>query len=271
MAADNMQLIALFCTYMAGRAFSPHTIKRRTSSLSSFSRFIAPMSLVDVESDHVESWVTTLSAPRTRHAYRSDLSAFYAWAAKRKVVATNPVDDTDPIRVPKGLPHPVPPVAVPGIITAAEDPHLRLALMLAAFAGLRRAEICALTTDDYQLHPTPVLVVRNGKGGKDRQVPLHPALAAALARRHTQGRLVPWSPDGLGRRARAHLHACGYDASIHALRHSFGTELARVLKGNVVAVGRAMGHEKADTSLQYIGWNGGEWGQMFGEMYGPAA
>ena len=37
-----------------------------------------------------------------------------------------------------------------------------------------------------------------------------------------------------------------------------------------LAVGKAMGHEKADTSLQYIGWNGGDWGPMFGEMYGPA-
>ena len=137
--------------------------------------------------------------------------------------------------------------------------------------GSTAAWICSLTTDDFQIVPTPLLVVRNGKGGKDRQVPLHPALASALTSRRVQGALVPWSPDALGRRARAHLHACGYDASIHALRHSFGTELARVLKGNVVAVGRAMGHEKADTSLQYIGWNGGDWGPMFGEMYGPAA
>lgn len=270
MRTDNTQLISLFCAYMAGRAFSIHTIRRRMSSLSSFSNFIAPMGLADVESDHVEGWVATLRAPRTKHAYRSDLSAFYAWATKRKVIAANPVVDTDPIRVPKGLPHPVPPTAVPGVIAAANDPTLRLALMLAAYAGLRRAEICALTTDDFQLVPAPMLVVRNGKGGKDRQVPLHPALAVALARRRVQGEMVPWSPDALGRRARQHLHACGYDASIHALRHSFGTELARVLKGNVVAVGKAMGHEKADTSLQYIGWSGGDWAPLFGEMYGAA-
>lgn len=270
MSADNTQLIQLFCTYMAGRAFSVHTIKRRLSSLSSFAKFIAPMSLTDVESDHVESWLTTLSAPRTKHAYRSDLAAFYTWAAKRKVTGSNPVTDTDPIRVPKGLPHPVPPSAVPGLITAATDPHLRLALMLAAYAGLRRAEICALTTDDYQLHPAPMLTVRNGKGGKDRHVPLHPELAKALARRRTQGPLIPWTPDKLGRLARAHLHACGYDHSLHAVRHSYATEMYRITK-DIVAVGRAMGHTKADTTLQYVGWAGSDWSTLFGQMYGPAA
>lgn len=267
MAELHNELIELFCAYMAGRSFSPHTIKRRTSSLSSFARFIAPMRLEDVESDNVEEWTATLGAARTRHAYRSDLSAFYAWAVKRKVVAVNPVDGTDPIRVPKGLPHPVPPNAVPTIIAATDDPTLRLALMLAAYAGLRRAEICALTTDDYQLHPTPMLVVRNGKGGKDRQVPLHPALAAALGRRTVQGRLVPWTPDKLGRVARAHIHACGYDYSLHACRHTFATELARVTKGNVIVISKALGHEKADTSMQYIGWSGGDWSPLFGEMY----
>jgi len=268
MTGVHNEFIVLFCAYMAGRSFSDHTIRRRTSSLSSFARFIAPMDLAQVEGAHVEEWIATLGAPRTRHAYRSDLSAFYTWATKRKVVACNPVADTDPIRVPKGLPRPVPIDAVPGIIEACDDPSLRLALALAAFAGLRRSEICNLTTDDFQLHGAPTLVVRGGKGSKDRVVPLHPMLVGAIQRRRfTQGKLFTWSPDVLGRRAADHMKRLGYDCSLHQLRHSYGTEMARVFDGNLVAVGRAMGHANPSTTIGYVGWSGGDVGGRMSGLY----
>lgn len=270
MPTSNTVLIEAFCAYMAQRSFSTFTIKRRTSSLSSFARYINPMSLTQVEGDHVMSWVGTLRSARTKHAYRSDLGAFYSWSTKRKVTKRNPVDDTDPIRVPKGLPRPAPIEAIPSIIRLANDDHLRLALAFAAYAGLRRSEIAHITTDDVQLHGQPMVMVRLGKGGKDRVIPMHPELHAMLSVRRPSGLLVPISVDQLGRRASDHMRSLGYDCTIHQLRHSFGTELARVTNGNVTAVGLAMGHESANTTLNYIGWNGGDWADMFGRMFKAA-
>jgi integrase/recombinase XerC len=260
----------MFAGYMETRSFSTHTIRRRRSSLGSFAKYLDPLPLALACTDDCERFLATHRAARTRHAYRSDLSTFYAWATRRHVTKTNPAADVDPIKVPKGLPRPVPLDAVRQVCASAPTKELRLALGLAAFAGLRRAEICALTTDDVQIHADPpLLVVRSGKGNKDRIVPLHPDLAQGFRdRRIPQGKVFTFTPDHLGRIAAAHIRSCGYNLTLHALRSSFATELARVSEGNVVLVGRALGHSSPQTTMGYIGWTSDPKGtQMVAECW----
>jgi len=64
------------------------------------------------------------------------------------------------------------------------------------------------------------------------------------------------------------LHYCAVPRS--GIRHAYGTELARVLDGNVVAVGRAMGHSSPQTTMGYIGWNGGDTVERMGHIYDVA-
>jgi integrase len=264
---NGLQLIGAFCAYMEMRGLSTHTIRRRRSSLGTFAKWVEPLSIEQADADHVESWLSTQSAPRTRHAYRSDLSAFYQWGVRRKVMPTNPVAETDSIRVPKAMPRPVPIGSVPSIIDAAPTERLRLALMLAAYAGLRRAEITSITGGDVQFFPVPLLMVRSGKGSKDRMVPLHPALRLELDRPLPAGRLVPWSPDRLGKVAAEHMRRMGFDCTLHQLRSSFATELARVMDGNIVAVGKVLGHESPQTTMGYCGWGGGETASKLPGLY----
>ena len=267
----SSEIIGHYLTHITGRSFSPFTIRRRKSSLTGFARWVAPVNLLDADGEMIEEWVSLFVAARTRHAYRSDLSAFFGWAVRRRLVTRNPVADTDAIRVPRGLPRPVPADEIRFIVMSAPG-HLRLALALAAYAGLRRSEIVALSSDDIALHSSPpVLAVRDGKGSKDRLVPLHPILLTMLERRHTQGRLIPWTPDGLGQRAARHIRACGSDHTLHHLRASFATELARVTKGNVVMVSRMLGHDNVTTSMTYVGWSGGDGGAAVDAMFGGAA
>jgi integrase/recombinase XerC len=267
MIKGNANLIDLFLAYLVLRGMSEHTIRRRRSSLRGFERWLRPCPIGNAERDHVEGWLATFREARTRHAYHSDLSAFYQWAIKRRAITHNPVLETDSIRVPKGLPRPVPPSAVPAIINAAPTERLRLALMLAAYAGLRRAEITAVTGRDIQIHPTPTLVVRAGKGNKDRLVPLHPALAFELSEFRGTGRLVPLSADRVGRLAADHMRSLGYNCTIHQLRASFATEAARVLDGNIVAVGKMLGHESPQTTMGYCGWGGGDVAARMAAIY----
>lgn len=271
MAHSNTEVLSLFTEWMKTRGMSPATIKRRRSSLSAFARWVAPLRITDADGDHVETWLSTFTNARTRHAYRSDLSAFYQWGVKRKVVRSNPVNDTDSIRVPKSLPRLVPIEAVPHIIAACDNGRLRMALMLAAYAGLRRSEICRLDAADIRLHPSrPTLTVRSGKGNKDRVVPLHPRLVRSLLARRPQGRLIPWSPDTLGRLAAEHMRRMGYDCTIHQLRASYATELARVTHGDIVTVGKVLGHESPATTMIYVDYADEKIGEHVAEIYRSA-
>jgi integrase len=81
----------------------------------------------------------------------------------------------------------------PAAALAAADDRSRLAVKLAAYAGLRPVEIAGLHTG--QISETDVLVMR--PGGRRRRVPLHPDLArelrAELARRRRGSHGTGWS------------------------------------------------------------------------------
>lgn len=246
-------LIRQFLTHLEGRNLSRHTVDRRRHALRGFARHIAPLQITEATAELIEEWLRSKQAPRTRKAYRADLQAFYAWALKRKIITESPMGAVGQIKVPTALPRPLPEQAVRRIIAAAVNPQLRLALMLAAFAGLRRFEIPHLTPGDVDFR-NQLLIVRDGKGQKDRTVPLHPELARALERARTrQGApYVPLNPATVGEMASAHMRSIGYDATIHQLRASFATELSSVSNGNVVLVQTLLGHGSPATTMNYI-------------------
>lgn len=245
-----------YLAHLAMRAMSPKTIKRRRSSLRSLERWAHPQPLLQVGAETIEEWLATFVAPRTRHAYRSDVAAFFDWASKRRL-AVSPMEQVGTVRVPKSLPHPVPAHLLPTIIATAEGTTLRLALALAVYAGLRCEEITTLLPDNVD-HAAEVIVIRNGKGAKDRVVPLHPTLATMLRGHRGAGPFVPVTPDHLGKRASAHMRGLGIDATLHNLRATFATELSRQTNGNLLLVGEMLGHASLDTTRGYVRLGGSE-------------
>lgn len=261
---------AAFGRYQRTRGLSTATIRRRAVSIHQFGTHIHPLPLTDATGDLVDGWLGEFRCAATRRAYRSDLSAFYCWAAKRDL-CTNPVLKTDSIRVPKPLPRPVPASYLPAILAAA-PPDVALMVALAAYAGLRRAEIAALDAGDIDLTSlAPTLAVRSGKGNKDRIVPVHPALAKMLRSRPRHGALFTVNAATVGNKIAAHLRSLGIEATGHKLRHSFGTELARTTEGNVVLIAALMGHSDISTTMRYVGWAGGPRTAAVDAMYPAAA
>lgn len=261
-----------FRRYQRVRGLSPCTIQRRAVSLGQFAKSLDPMPLLSATGDLIEEWLGTYSSASTRRAYRSDLLAFFSWATKRDLCSTNPVLRTDSIRVPKPLPRPVPAQYLPAVLAAA-TPDVKLMVALAAYAGLRVAEIAALDAADVDLvSEGPTIAVRCGKGNKDRIVPVHPTLAALLRDSGIRsGPMVKVSAQTVGDKVSAHLRSLGIEATAHRLRASFGTEIARVSGGNVVLVAALMGHGDISTSMLYVGWAGGPGVEAINNMYPPAA
>ena len=222
------------------RGFSAATITRRTSTLHAFARTVALEAAT--ESD-VAAFLAHWPHARTRHAYLSDLRAFYGWAVPRGHVAADPTTLVGAVKVPNSLPRPVRGAQA---ATRTGNDDVRLMAALALYAGLRCCEIARLHMDDVTDHE---MVVRGGKGGKDRQVRLHPALARMLAGR--EGPLFPGlSPGAVSKRLGRHMRACGVPGTAHQLRHTFGTELARVTP-DLLMIGQVMGHSSATTTLGY--------------------
>jgi integrase/recombinase XerD len=129
--------------------------------------------------------------------------------------------------------------------------------------GLRIGEVVRLRVADIDSR-RGVLCVRQGKGRKDRQVPLSPQLLTELRDYWRRYRPRDWlfpssSPRGhcsisaLGRRVTRAVRALGWSkrASLHTLRHSYATHLLEA-GVDVVTLQHLLGHNDLETTARYL-------------------
>lgn len=271
----NMTLIAQFARYQRARGFSPATLRRRHGCLTRFAAYLEPLTLERATLADVEQWLSTHAHASTRKAYRSDLRMFYGWATARELVTVNPTTLVDPVRVPRSLPRPLGPDVMAALTIGTRRARRQVALGL--FAGLRVGEIAALDAADIaaDAHP-PMLMVRNGKGAKDRAIPMHPILGDLL-RDLPSGPVFPARDgghvraDSVSRTIREQLARVGISATAHQLRHTFGTEAARVTGGDLRIVAALMGHAHMNTTMGYVALSGDETVGAVLAMFGTAA
>lgn len=271
MTAD---LVDQFAAFQTAQALSPNTIARRRIALNGFARHIAPRGYGDATLTDVEAWIGTKRAAATRSVYQSDLIAFYKWAVKRDLLDTNPAAGVERVRRSKGLPKPLEPSDVP-VVLGRGSPRMRWMVGLALYAGLRCAEIAGLRGEDvWRDGDNPVIVVRNGKGGKDRQVPIAVELAAILAKAPRRGPLFPGrdgapvDPASVSRRLRRFLARAGVDATGHQLRHTFATTFAQRSHGDVLLLGQLLGHTSTSTTMGYVRLASGRGRDVIDGLYG---
>lgn len=126
----------------------------------------------------------TVSASTIAGRYRA-LSAFYAWMVADGLIEVSPVERVSSPKVPKTEPRRADLSDLERMIatmTPAQtwiDLRDRLIVRLLFWTGLRLAELSGLDVGDVDL-VRPDVLVRGGKGGKDRRVPLHPSIPAQI-------------------------------------------------------------------------------------------
>jgi integrase/recombinase XerC len=141
----------------------------------------------------------------------------------------------------------------------------RLLLALFAYAGLRRSELLGLDWDDVDFERR-LLKVRKGKGGRQRVVPIHPALEplflgylAVRGRDPEQALFVGVHGRRLSqtimtqtflRYARAAGVTERKRVTPHTLRHVFASELLRA-GANLRQIQELLGHKHLDSTQRY--------------------
>jgi integrase len=178
--------------------FSQRTVDRRTWTLLRWLRHLGPVRLADATAVDVERFLAAIPSATSRATPCARTSGS-STAGRAGAACSTPTAETDPPWLPRRLPTPVAAADVQRIIEATRGVD-RLAIVLAAYAGLRVSEIEALRGEDVDLERR-VLTVRDGKGGVDGRVPIAEALADELARWPRTGRLLGRS-GRRGRRAR---------------------------------------------------------------------
>lgn len=213
----------------------------------------------NVSVGELEAVLAELGAAETKRAVVGDLRGFLAWCRRRGVEHVDPTPLLDPIRLPRRMPSPVA-VADLELVLEQAFGQERRAVMLAAFAGLRVSEIAALDHAEVR-HDVGVIVVRNGKGGRDDLVPMASRLAAELPEERS-GRVFPsWRTGAtVSVHIRAAMRRAGVEGRAHDLRHTFGTECARLSGGNLWVTQRLLRHVAASSTERYVLWatSGGE-------------
>ena len=154
---------------------------------------------------------------------------------------------------------------VDALIRAAPHGQARLITLVQWRAGLRVSEAVGLEVADLQLDgDRPTLRVRQGKGHKDRIVPVHSELAAAFRQvtdfgnvrrgvlvNTTRSTAWRWVKAALDRAVELGTIPAGRQCGTHTLRHSAARHwLASGVPINVVS--RWLGHSSIQTTLIYL-------------------
>lgn len=276
---DQPADITAFLTDLARQDRSAQTWTAYRSDLLQFARWFATttgdpfraanLTRIDVR-DYKQHLLTVEGrTPATVNRRLAALRAFGTWAKGKRLLTDLPTEGVRDVPRPRQAPKALERREVDRLLRAAEKrgkARDRAILLTLRHTGLRVAELCALSVGDIDLSDRKgQLVVRSGKGQKQRRLPLNvdvrKALAQYLATRPGAGREEPLflSQKG-GKRlstkavrdlVRTYAYHATLDAvSPHTLRHSFAKHLLDAGEA-LPTVAAALGHENLNTTALY--------------------
>jgi integrase/recombinase XerD len=213
----------------------------------------------------------------------SALKQLFRFLMREGVVSSNPVELAVRMKLPPRKPPEHMPIEERELILTtfgtrpdlAGQRHYTLSLFL-FYSGLRESETVNLKVEDVHLEPadTAYLRVRDGKGSKDRLVPIVPRLREALAVYLATTRPglnppadKPWLFIHCGRRNRtatgplnpktlwhfvqdAVVPILGRKVGVHTFRHSFGTHVYEA-SADLNLLKSLLGHSSIATTAIY--------------------
>jgi len=267
LSGGDAELVALHLGYMRLRGLAIGTMEHRRRALTRLAASLR-VPLIEATAGQLADWRAAL--PLGAAATLSEITnarQFYEWLAMyARLRPDNPAAQL--IRPKRGrrLPRPIAEADLMHALGTAE-PHIRIWLVLAAWAGLRAKEIALLRRAnvlDRDSQPALLIAADATKGATERLVPIGSFVHAELAAyglpasgwmfRRLDGKPGPNTPARVSQACNAHLHSLGIAATLHQLRHRFGTQAYRAKK-DLRAVQELMGHADPATTAVYTAYD----------------
>jgi integrase/recombinase XerD len=277
-----------FLQNLSARAYSQPSIDAHCWALRQFTAWADsrgtndPATLTRADLETYQLFLHHYRSPRggrplvtnTQLARLGCIRRLFAWLCRSGTIPANPAADLDLPRkqstqLPKTLSEPEIQrlLAIPN---PADPFGLRDRTILELFyaTGIRRTEMANLDHGDYDAS-TRTLIVRKGKNGKSRMLPVGERAAAWLDRFLAESRPLfdhlphetalflsgygeRFSPEYIGNWIKKLLQRCGIDkpGSCHLWRHSCATDMHRG-GADIRYVQEMLGHERIDTTQIY--------------------
>lgn len=277
---DIKILAQQFCDHASYiRGLSPDTTHRYKQVIQIFCNRSGIERLSEIDEVNVRSFFVTGRTkyqwkPSTFISYHNTLTVFFTWCIKEKHMAVNPLLDIEVPKLNKSLPPKLTKQDALRLLEVAYNypypykflryrNHAIFATFL--FAGLRRKELLNLKFADVDLDNLTIFV-RQGKGSKDRIIPMNYRLADILKtynrERMRLGKTCPefftslnrdmgFKKIGLKRLIEKMKETSGLQFSSHKLRHTFATLM---LEGgcDIYSLSKMMGHSDIKTTTIYL-------------------
>ena len=269
------EALAIFEKALDGSNYSPLTIRAYTDDVKQYIAFVQK-GRVDwdipsrLDRTGIVEFINHLAALKTTGVTRfrklASLRKFFRFLQENSVIYGCPTDTIkSPFKEEKD-----PPVLQKNeykalLYEARDHPRDFAILQLFLQTGIRVGELVSLERGELDLE-NKTLIVRQGKGKKDRTIPLEDQAVAALTG-YLKGRgFIPpdetvfLAKNGSSMDVRTvrllvkkYLKKAGITkkASVHTLRHTFGTH--KVDRGMTIpALQSLLGHKKMETTYKYV-------------------
>jgi integrase/recombinase XerC len=271
------QSLQIFLRALQGQNYSPKTLRAYGDDLNQFLGWVQK-NRVDWDTPtrlsraDIEGFMQYLSAQRmsgvTRVRKLAAIRKFFAFMAENKILAGNPANTVKGARREEKEPNILYKEQYKALLYEASD-NIRDYAIIQTFlqTGIRLSELVNLKLDDVDFEHR-ILTVRQGKGKKDRQIPLVDEAVKAL-RNYVRYRNTEFIEDDeiffLAKNGTSlnvstvkyivakYVKKAGIrkKVSVHTLRHTFGAHKADKHM-SLATLQELMGHKKKETTLKYI-------------------
>jgi len=267
----------VFLNALAGNNFSMESVRAYSADITQFMEFLQSVRVdwnnpKKLERLDIVGFMNRLAGLRrsgtTRARKLASLRHFLKFLKENGVIAGNPAETVIRARKEEKDPTVLFKNEYKALLFEAQGNSRDYAILLTFLkAGIRERELADLQIDDVDfVHDT--LRVREGKGKKERTIPLMPELKRALRRyvgdRDQQANIVDdetlflarngtsLNPSSIRKLVKKYYTKAGVRKSgVHTLRHTFSAH--NVNNGMPIAdLQKVLGHKKKETTLKYI-------------------